>query len=604
MLGWLFVPVYMAGNVSTMPEYLRLRFGGVRIRVSLALLALLLYVFTKISSDLYAGAIFIEQSLKWNMYVSILVLLVVAAVFTITGGLTAVVWTDFVQTILMLAGAIALTIIGFYKVGGYQGMVEKYPTAIAKSALLSNSTCNMPREDYMHMFRDPKTGDLPWPGLAGVMINSLWYWCADQVIVQRALASRNLTHAKAGTVFAGFLKILPLFTLVFPGMIARILYPDTVACADGDTCYAICGSRAGCSNIAYPTLVLNLMPLGARGMMLAVMLAALMSSLTSIFNSSSTIFTIDIWMHIRKKASPREQMIVGRVFVLILVGVSILWVPIIKESQGTELFVYIQEISSFLQPPIIAVFMAGLFWSRANELGAFVGLVVGIGSGIIRFAIQYSFKGPTCEDPTDYRPAIVKDLHYLYFGTMLYFLTLIIVVVVSLLTKPIDKKHLYRLTFWTRHSKEKRIDLGSEEHTVSGTDEIELAVPEPNDKDLVEVKSKSFKTDLDKQVTETEEFSLANGDGQNDGELTEANSKSLEPDIIELTSDTESNKRPWYKTVLLWICGIDQTVTTTSHTMNSSQHTSLEEKRIWYILCNVSAGVLMAIGVFLFAFWA
>ncbi|KAF6027401.1 SLC5A9 [Bugula neritina] len=261
MLGWLFVPVYIAGGISTMPEYLRLRFGGTRIRVSLAVLALLLYVFTKISSDLYAGAIFIEQSLKWNTYLSIFALLAVAAIFTITGGLTAVVWTDFIQTILMLIGAIVLTIISFERVGGYEEMVRKYPTAVATNVLLSNSSCNLPRKDYMNLFRDPKTGDLPWPGLVGVMINSLWYWCADQVIVQRALASKNFTHAKAGTVLAGFLKILPLFTLVFPGMIARILYPDTVACADSETCKAVCGSASGCSNIAYPTLVLNLMPI-------------------------------------------------------------------------------------------------------------------------------------------------------------------------------------------------------------------------------------------------------------------------------------------------------------------------------------------------------
>lgn len=225
LLGYLFLPVYIASGVYTMPEYLKCRFGGQRIQIYIAVLALIVYIFTKISADLYAGAIFIEQAMHWDLYWSILLLLSIATIFTITGGLTAVIWTDFIQTIIMLIGALALMTISFAKVGGLNGVVEKYPHAIANTTKYSNTTCGVPREDYMHLFRDPATGDLPWPGIVGMSINSIWYWCSDQVIVQRALAGKTYDHAKAGTVLCAFIKILPLFLLVFPGMISRILFP-------------------------------------------------------------------------------------------------------------------------------------------------------------------------------------------------------------------------------------------------------------------------------------------------------------------------------------------------------------------------------------------
>lgn len=227
-LGYIFLPVYMSSGVFTMPEYLQRRFGGKRIQMCIAVLALLVYIFTKISADLYAGALFIEQSVGWDIYPAILLLLAIAAVFTITGGLTAVIWTDLIQTIIMLVGATVLMAISFDKVGGLSGLIRKYPSAIANSSAHGNSTCGLPRDDAMHLLRDPISGDLPWPGLVGITINSIWYWCADQVIVQRSLAGKTYDHSKLGCILCGYLKILPLFLLVFPGMIARILFTETV----------------------------------------------------------------------------------------------------------------------------------------------------------------------------------------------------------------------------------------------------------------------------------------------------------------------------------------------------------------------------------------
>ncbi|KAF5914214.1 sodium/myo-inositol cotransporter 2 isoform X6 [Diceros bicornis minor] len=450
MLSWIFLPIYVAGQVTTMPEYLRKRFGGNRIPIILAVLYLFIYIFTKISVDMYAGAIFIQQSLHLDLYLAIVGLLAVTALYTVAGGLAAVIYTDALQTLIMLTGALTLMGYSFAAVGGMEGLKEKYFLALASNRS-GNGSCGLPREDAFHIFRDPLTSDLPWPGiLFGMSIPSLWYWCTDQVIVQRTLAAKNLSHAKGGSLMAAYLKVLPLFIMVFPGMVSRVLFPDQVACADPEICQKVCGNPSGCSDIAYPKLVLELLPTGLRGLMMAVMVAALMSSLTSIFNSASTIFTMDLWNHIRPRASEKELMIVGRVFVLLLVLVSILWIPVVQASQGGQLFIYIQSISSYLQPPVAIVFIMGCFWKRTNEKGAFSGLILGLLVGLIRLVLDFIYVQPRC-DQLDERPAVVKDVHYLYFSMILSVITLTTVSTVSWFTEPPSKEMVSRLTWFTRH---------------------------------------------------------------------------------------------------------------------------------------------------------
>uniref|UniRef100_A0A6Q2Z8A7 Sodium/myo-inositol cotransporter 2 n=1 Tax=Esox lucius TaxID=8010 RepID=A0A6Q2Z8A7_ESOLU len=421
-------------NVTTMPEYLQKRFGGKRIQLFIAILYLFIYIFTKISVDMYAGAVFIQQALQWNIYVAVVLLLFITALYTVAGGLAAVIYTDAVQTGIMLIGALTLTGFSFAEVGGWNALLERYAMAIP-SVRDPNTTCGIPREDAFHLFRDPVTSDLPWPGiLLGMSIPSMWYWCSDQVIVQRSLAAKNLLHAKGGSLLAAYLKILPFFIMVLPGMISRILYPDEVGCADPDVCTKVCGNAVGCSDIAYAKLVMELLPSGLRGLMMAVMIAALMSSLTSIFNSSSTIFTMDLWRHHRPHATEWELMIVGRMFVLVLVVVSVLWIPVVQASQEGQLFIYIQSISTYLQPPVAIIFLTGCFWKRTNEKGAFWGLVLGELVGFVRMALDFAYPTPLCYQE-DSRPNVVKQIHYLYFSTMLSFLTLIVVVGVSLATE-------------------------------------------------------------------------------------------------------------------------------------------------------------------------
>ncbi|KAM4708011.1 sodium/glucose cotransporter 1 [Discoglossus pictus] len=463
LLGWLFVPIYVKAGVVTMPEYLRKRFGGDRIRIYLSVLSLLLYVFTKISADMFSGAIFIQQAMKINIYIAIVMLLLITAVYTVTGGLAAVIYTDTLQTIIMLVGSFILMGFAFNKVGGYEAFMDKYmkaiPSVVIDNGTAINEKCYTPRADAFHIFRDPITGDMPWPGLIfGLTILALWYWCTDQVIVQRCLSAKNMSHVKAGCILCGYLKLLPMFLMVFPGMISRILYTDEVACVVPSECMRHCQTAVGCTNIAYPKMVIDLMPDGLRGLMLSVMLASLMSSLTSIFNSASTLFTMDIYTKIRKKASEKELMIAGRIFILFLIGVSIAWVPILQSAQSGQLFDYIQSITSYLGPPIAAVFFLAIFVKRVNEQGAFWGLIIGLFIGLSRMIAEFAFGTGSCVKPSNC-PKIICGVHYLYFAMILFTASCIIVLSVSFMTKPIPDKHLHRLCWSLRNSTEEREDL-------------------------------------------------------------------------------------------------------------------------------------------------
>ncbi|KAM9841132.1 sodium/glucose cotransporter 1 isoform 3-T3 [Aulostomus maculatus] len=480
ILGWLFVPIYIKAGVVTMPEYLKKRFGGQRIRIYLSVLSLFLYVFTKISADMFSGAIFINQALGLNIYIAVVLLLLITALYTVTGGLAAVIYTDTLQTIIMIVGSFILMGFAFHEVGGYENFQERYMIAVPSITGNISESCYEPRTDSFHIFRDAITGDLPWPGLVfGLTIQATWYWCTDQVIVQRCLSAKNLSHVKAGCILCGYLKLLPMFLMVFPGMISRILYADEVACVEPAECVKHCGASVGCTNIAYPKLVVDLMPNGLRGLMLSVMLASLMSSLTSIFNSASTLFTMDIYTKIRSSASEKELMIAGRVFILVLIGVSIAWIPVVQSAQSGQLFDYIQSITSYLTPPVAAVFMLAIFCKRVNEAGAFYGLMIGLLIGLSRMIAEFVYGTGSCVEPSNC-PTIICGVHYLYFSIILFVVSCIIILVVSLMTKPIDDKHLYRLCWSLRNNTEERVDLEKEDWVDNqNSDDMDMEEGEP-----------------------------------------------------------------------------------------------------------------------------
>ncbi|CAC5389578.1 SLC5A9 [Mytilus coruscus] len=394
----------------------------------------------ELNVDMYAGSIFIQQAVGWDLYTGVIVLLAISAIYTISGGLKAVIYTDTLQTVIMVAGAIVLMVLAFIKVGGLEKIYVLYPEALP-SPLIDNSSCGHPTDEAFHLLRDAVTGDIPWPGnVFGISILSCWYFCSDQVLVQRSLAAKNMHHVKGGSILAAYLKILPLFTTVFPGMISRILYTDQIACVDPAVCKIVCDNAAGCTNIAYPKLVVELMPEGLRGLMLAAMMAALMSSLTSVFNSSSTIFTMDIWKRIRAGASDGELLVVGRIFIIALVVISIIWIPVLQASQGGQLFNYIQSVTGYLAPPVLSLFLLAMLWKRTNEKGAFWGSICGLIVGLVRMGLDFGYGSPKCGEE-DTRPTVISKVHFLHFTIFLFFFSMIVTIVVSLVTKPVDEKH-------------------------------------------------------------------------------------------------------------------------------------------------------------------
>ncbi|XP_048407896.1 sodium/myo-inositol cotransporter 2-like isoform X3 [Stegostoma tigrinum] len=588
LLAWCFLPIYIAAEVTTMPEYLRKRFGGQRIQLFIAILYLFIYIFTKISVDIYAGAVFIQQALHWDLYIAVVGLLVITTLYTVGGGLAAVIYTDALQTVIMLIGALILMGFAFVEVEGYSGLQELYFHAIPTVRDL-NTTCGLPRNDAFHIFRDPVTSDFPWPGvLIGMTIPSIWYWCTDQVIVQRSLSAKNLLHAKGGSLLAVYLKILPVFIMVFPGMISRVLFADEVACADADTCRRVCGNQIGCSDIAYPKLVMELLPGGLRGLMMSVMIAALMSSLTSIFNSASTLFTMDIWHHIRPHCTEWELMVVGRVFVLVLVVVSVLWIPLVQMSQGGQLFQYIQSISSYLQPPVAVVFMAGCFWKRTNEMGAFWGLLTGILVGCTRMVLDFIYPEPLCGQP-DNRPLVTKYVHYLHFSIILSVFTLIVVVIISLSTKPPDLERISRLTWFTRFERNNSVVKQPDEAAAS---EIDCTMKQPTE-------SKQHQEDISNANSIT--FSK---DQPDDGKvyLEEVSNMSN----ASFSVDESVNKRSKLISFLLWFCGMDNKKETvnapTSEVLDTAD--SLSEDRHMRNFVNANLIICLSAAVFLYGFFS
>lgn len=488
-LSYLFLPVYMSCNAKTMPEYLKLRFGRSRLNFIISLISLVIYIFTKISADLYAGAIFIQQAMHMvNIWQPIIILLCITAVFTIGGGLSAVIYTDTVQAVIMIGGGIYVAVAAFQELpGGYSSLRSQYLEAgdACWSDQLQNSVnasghqiktwleqCEAPSPNAFKIFRPITDDDFPWLGiLTGMTINSVWYWCSDQVIVQRVLSAKHILHAKMATIFCSLLKVSVIFIMVMPGMISRILFPYTVGCTDQKVCKEFCNLDR-CNDVAYPHLVVRLLPAGLIGLMVAVMMSSLLSSLTSIFNSASSIFTIDVWPKMRKAASEKELMIVSRIFVFILILISVCWIPIVEKNQTGSLFVYVQMVSSYFQPPICAVYVMGLFMPTINEVGAFYGLMSGLTLGIIRMGLDMAIRKPGCLDKIlgqqDLRINYVqKGFPFLTFALFIFLVTLFVGIVVSRYTREIDYRPPAR-TYW--QDRVKPIYKSGEEMSIKKTE--------------------------------------------------------------------------------------------------------------------------------------
>ncbi|XP_060078002.1 sodium/mannose cotransporter SLC5A10-like [Ylistrum balloti] len=449
LCGWCFVPVFISAGVYTIPEYIEKRFGSKRIRNYFVTMTLIFAIVLKLAGNMFAGSLFIQLATGWDMYLSVTVLLIITAIYTVLGGLTAVMYTDTLQTVIMMIGSFILAGICYNRVGGWTELKVQYMAAIP-NVLQNNTSCGLPSEDAFSLYHDPVNGDIPWTGLlAMTTLGSLFYWCGDQVIVQRYLAASTLQGAKAGAVLASVLKILPMFVMIVPGLVSRVLFTDDVVCVDPDECMRICDNPTGCTNIAYPKLVLELLPTGMKGFLMAVIMSAIMSSLTSIFNSSSTVFTLDLWMQLRPLANQRELLIVGRVFVVFMCVASILWLPLIKGSQGGKLYNYVNMVNSCLMEPMSSAFVLSVFWKRTTENGVFYGLLISHAVGVVRLVFEFMFPFPPCGMP-ETRPAFLYRVHFMNFGAILILFSGIVIIILSLLTTPRTEEQLENVTYWTR----------------------------------------------------------------------------------------------------------------------------------------------------------
>jgi solute:Na+ symporter, SSS family len=424
ILGWVFVPFYLRSNVYTMPEFLERRYNSA-CRTYLASISLIAYIFTKIAVAVFAGAIVLKAVLGWDMVTSSLALVVATGIYTVAGGLAAVIYTEVIQTVILVLGALALMFIGLNEVGGWDGLQAKVPA------------------DFFHMMKPMTDKDFPWTGIFfGAPLLGIWYWCTDQVIVQRVLSAKDIANAKAGTVVAGFLKILPVFMLIVPGMIARALYPQEME-AD--------------SNAAFPTLVVRLMPVGLQGVMVAAMLAALMSSLSAVFNSSSTIFTMDFYKKFRPNASERQLVNVGRVATVLMVILSLAWIPFMSRI-SSQLYVYLQSVQAYVSPPIAVVFLLGITWKRINGQGALVSLLTGFVLGALRFILEVRYAGKL---PGGFLGWFV-GMNFLHFAILLFVVCLVILIMVSLLTPAPATARVAGLTLQTIQEKISLTDVATQ----------------------------------------------------------------------------------------------------------------------------------------------
>jgi len=410
ILAWVFVPFYLRSGVYTMPEFLERRYGP-SCRWYLTTVSVIAYVVTKISVSLYAGALVLRAVAGWDFYTSATVMVVATGVYTIFGGLAAVIYTELLQAVVLLLGAATLTVIAVSEAGGFAGIRAAVPA------------------DFFHMIKPISDPAFPWTGIFfGAPILGIWYWCTDQMIVQRVLGAKSEAHARGGALLCGALKILPVFVLVLPGLAARVLYPDI----NGDA--------------AYPTLVVRLLPAGVTGFMVAALMAALMSSLAATFNSASTLVTFDIYKKITPSATESELVRVGRIVTVVMVALSMLWVPFIKYL-SSEVYIYLQSVQAYISPPIAAVFLIGVLWPRANRQGAIAALVAGAILGAVRFIFELN-RGSSLVTGSSLLSTLVA-INFLHFAILIFVVSSAILVVVSLVTQPETMAKLKGLTFMT-----------------------------------------------------------------------------------------------------------------------------------------------------------
>jgi SSS family solute:Na+ symporter len=465
VLGWLFVPFYMRSKVYTMPEFLERRFSP-SARVILSITSLLTHVLTKFAVSIFAGGVVFRALLPevhlhllgtdWNAFwIGSVSIVLLTGVYTVLGGMRAVAYTEALQTFVLVFGSALLTVFGLIKIGGWHAfrsaldpdMFNLWKPLIPHGV---ESTWAPIKEAGRQAWYF--NTNYPWLGmLFCAPIIGLWYWCTDQYIVQRALGAPDAKTARRGSIFASYIKLLPVFIFIIPGMIAFALAKSGKVAAlaamvgpDGKAIPMVAQS-------AYPMLVMSVLPVGVRGIVVAGLIAALMSSMAGAFNASSTLFTMDLYQKLRPKSSQHELVWMGRVATAVMVFVALLWIPVIEGARG--LYEYLQSVQGYLAPPIFTVFVFGIFSKRLNAKGCIWALVVGFLLGTFRLLVDTPVALHMAGYENGYVQGsflwIVNNIYFQYYSLLVFVVSVAVMLGVSYATAPPAVETLTGLTFST-----------------------------------------------------------------------------------------------------------------------------------------------------------
>lgn len=428
LLGWVFVPFYLRTGVFTMPEFLEKRYSRA-CRNYLSAVSILAYVITKISLIIFAGALVFE-TMGIPFWTGAIITVIATGFYTVLGGLRAVIYTDMVQAFILLFGTIAVTWFGLHQLGGWDGMMQTLETAARESG-------NPPANRFFNLWRPITDTDYPWTGmLFGAPILGVWYWCTDQYIVQRTLSAKDVSNARKGALFAGYLKLLPVFIFFIPGVIAYALLQE------GTIEFSLSNADQ-----ALPTMITSFLPMGIKGLAIAGLLAALMSSLSSAFNSSSTLLTIDFYKQYRPNASDKSLVRFGQLATVVLVIVSLGWIPFMRTLMGGGIFHYMQSVQAYISPPIAAVFLFGLLYKWINAKGAIVALWTGFALGILRLVTEFMSKEGILVVADDSILGMLLGINFLHYAIILFVFSAFVLSLISMMSKPQDEKQLREVTF-------------------------------------------------------------------------------------------------------------------------------------------------------------
>ena len=471
ILGWVMAPFYIRSKVFTMPEFLEKRFSSTA-RWLLSLISLVAYVLTKVAVGIFAGGIVFGVLLPDlnflgldSFWLGSIIIIVFTGLYTVLGGLKAVAYTEAIQTVVLIFGSILVTFFGLQALGGW----SELRTVLGSEMFnlwrplvpdgMSGTWSPIKNENVMAWYFN---SDYPWLGmLFAAPIIGLWYWCTDQYIVQRLLGSSNLSEARKGTIAAAFLKLLPVFIFIIPGMICIALAKtgkiDMISNVLLDSNGETINENA---QQAFPLLVSAVLPIGIRGVVVAGLLAALMSSLAGVFNASSTLFTMDFYSKLKPKSSQEELVKVGRIATVIMIFIGLMWIPVIQGSRG--LYNYLQSVQGYLAPPIFTVFFFGVANKRLNAKGCLSALTIGFIMGLFRLAVDtpvslmsdFSYKEGTFF-------WVVNNIFFQYYSLLIFIVSAITMVVVSYFTEEPDKKSIKGLTFFTLSEDQKNKDRSS-----------------------------------------------------------------------------------------------------------------------------------------------